>query len=469
MYNPSIARFLSVDPLAPSFPWNSVYAFAEGDVIQSIDLDGLEKAKTTKKEGKQTDPKLDPSNFLLQETRSEQKNWISHQPAEVIVIPEFKSEREKFEFYANLYPTNYKPDQLNRGKLSKQHSVQAEMFVNNLKIAVPGLDAGLKVYNGQTLDNWDIAFLIIDAAPLAGKALKGLTKGARFLMINGKKTAIADDLAEAIIKCACFTEGTLVMTDSGYIEIQNLQIGDLVWAFDEETQVLELKEVTNTFIIHESEKIYYLHIKDEIIEVTGKHPFYIDGKWIEVQYLNVGDSVQLYSGEKSAIDSIRIEEGEYTVYNFSVDDFSTYYVSETGILVHNCKGFESFGHFKQFGTQLQAGLAKKGYKNTKLFMQGSSAKGVSHKGVPFGSHSDFDVALAGDDIFTKASELGLTNHISSGPIEAGSEAAKLLGISDLLTRMSEKFGRAVNVKIYKNAQEAKLKDVSVRIPTANGG
>lgn len=43
MYNPSIAKFLSVDPLAPSFPWNSAYAFAEGDVIRSIDLDGLEK------------------------------------------------------------------------------------------------------------------------------------------------------------------------------------------------------------------------------------------------------------------------------------------------------------------------------------------------------------------------------------------------------------------------------------------
>ena len=34
-------RFLSVDPLAKSYPWNSTYAFAENDVIRSIDLDGL--------------------------------------------------------------------------------------------------------------------------------------------------------------------------------------------------------------------------------------------------------------------------------------------------------------------------------------------------------------------------------------------------------------------------------------------
>ncbi|HMQ47530.1 MAG TPA: hypothetical protein PKA00_09050 [Saprospiraceae bacterium] len=39
-----ISRFLSVDPLAKNFPWNSVYAFAENDVIRAVDLEGLERA-----------------------------------------------------------------------------------------------------------------------------------------------------------------------------------------------------------------------------------------------------------------------------------------------------------------------------------------------------------------------------------------------------------------------------------------
>lgn len=47
LYNPAIGKFLSVDPLAPDYPWNSTYAFAEGDVIRSIDLDGLEKKEVT--------------------------------------------------------------------------------------------------------------------------------------------------------------------------------------------------------------------------------------------------------------------------------------------------------------------------------------------------------------------------------------------------------------------------------------
>lgn len=43
MYDPRIARFKSVDPLAAKFPWNSTYAFAEGSPIENIDLDGAEK------------------------------------------------------------------------------------------------------------------------------------------------------------------------------------------------------------------------------------------------------------------------------------------------------------------------------------------------------------------------------------------------------------------------------------------
>jgi RHS repeat-associated protein len=43
IYDPRLGKFLSVDPLFKSFPWNSTYAFAENDVIRSVDLDGLEK------------------------------------------------------------------------------------------------------------------------------------------------------------------------------------------------------------------------------------------------------------------------------------------------------------------------------------------------------------------------------------------------------------------------------------------
>jgi RHS repeat-associated protein len=42
IYNPRIARFLSVDPADDEFPWNSPYAFAENRVIDGVDLKGRE-------------------------------------------------------------------------------------------------------------------------------------------------------------------------------------------------------------------------------------------------------------------------------------------------------------------------------------------------------------------------------------------------------------------------------------------
>jgi RHS repeat-associated protein len=47
IYDPRLVRFKSVDPLFKGYPWNSPYSYAEGDMIRSIDLDGLEKYVVT--------------------------------------------------------------------------------------------------------------------------------------------------------------------------------------------------------------------------------------------------------------------------------------------------------------------------------------------------------------------------------------------------------------------------------------
>jgi RHS repeat-associated protein len=53
-YDPRIARFLSVDPLAPSYPWYTPYQFAGNTPIMAIDLEGLEPESVVDKEGKLT-------------------------------------------------------------------------------------------------------------------------------------------------------------------------------------------------------------------------------------------------------------------------------------------------------------------------------------------------------------------------------------------------------------------------------
>jgi|GEM_PF-3482991 len=43
IYNPSLGKFLSVDPLSPNYPWYTPYQFAGNKVIEAIDIDGLEE------------------------------------------------------------------------------------------------------------------------------------------------------------------------------------------------------------------------------------------------------------------------------------------------------------------------------------------------------------------------------------------------------------------------------------------
>ncbi|MEL6658349.1 MAG: RHS repeat-associated core domain-containing protein [Bacteroidota bacterium] len=61
IYNPSIARFLSVDPLAPDYPWYTPYQFAGNMPIWAIDVDGLEPEITS---GKKNEKTIDGGNPL---------------------------------------------------------------------------------------------------------------------------------------------------------------------------------------------------------------------------------------------------------------------------------------------------------------------------------------------------------------------------------------------------------------------
>ena len=47
MHDPRVGRFFAVDPLAPKYPWNSVYAFSENRVIDALEIEGLEQVEYT--------------------------------------------------------------------------------------------------------------------------------------------------------------------------------------------------------------------------------------------------------------------------------------------------------------------------------------------------------------------------------------------------------------------------------------
>ena len=138
----------------------------------------------------------------------------------------------------------------------------------------------------------------------------------------------------------CFVAGTLIATAAGHIAIEEIQAGDWVWATDPETGETELKQVVQTFR-NETTELVHVTVNGEEIVCTPTHPFYVPQKgWIAAIQLRAGDRLQLLNGEYVVIEQVQHEilESPVTTYNFEVEGFHTYFVGETGVLVHNdCK------------------------------------------------------------------------------------------------------------------------------------
>ena len=135
----------------------------------------------------------------------------------------------------------------------------------------------------------------------------------------------------------CFVAGTAVLTACGYVAIEDIAAGDMVYAWDEETGTVGIKEVVETYI-NETPELIHVFVGGEEIITTPSHPFYSPVKgWTDAVHLRAGDILVTVNGELVVVEKIQHEilESPITVYNFQVEGYHTYYVSGIDILVHN--------------------------------------------------------------------------------------------------------------------------------------
>ncbi|WP_442954372.1 polymorphic toxin-type HINT domain-containing protein [Paenibacillus sp. MMS18-CY102] len=156
--------------------------------------------------------------------------------------------------------------------------------------------------------------------------------------IGYKGGAVAGKPASGRSGCDCFTAGTKVLTDEGEKPIEEIEVGDKVLAKDDETGEMAYKEVEWLFQ-RDVEETYNITVGGEIITTTEEHPFWIVNKgWIKSKDLVVGYVLTTSDGKELAIEKIEVKKEHKTVYNFMVNDFHTYFVSNLGIWTHNaCK------------------------------------------------------------------------------------------------------------------------------------
>ncbi len=196
-------------------------------------------------------------------------------------------------------------------------------------IIVPGADIVVCGIRGDcSRSDWIMA--IIGVIP-AAKVVKVIDK------VDDAKAAKAAKAA----KTCCFVAGTLVATEDGLIPIEDIEIGDRIWAQDVETGEIALKEVTDLIRRHERE-IWLVEFQAEDgtlfeFETTDDHPWWISAEgWVETQELEIGQLTISQDGKVNRISSVRKSDRWDSTFNLTVAEFSTYFVGRHRVLVHNC-------------------------------------------------------------------------------------------------------------------------------------
>ncbi len=189
----------------------------------------------------------------------------------------------------------------------------------------------------------------------------------------------------------CFIAGTKVLTDHGHKNIEDIEVGDLVLAYDEETGETAYKPVVTLFRNTTKEwcTVFVRGNDGELYEITSTpgHKYFVPGnkvrkdsralehasyaglseKWVSACDLKRGDKVLLSDGTLCEVEGVSCKElsTPETTYNLEVAEFHTYYVSDACVLVHNARCHDLGKQGEEYIARTR-GLSKntRSYKNT---------------------------------------------------------------------------------------------------------
>ena len=219
-----------------------------------------------------------------------------------------------------------------KGK-TMEHAKEFQGFVGKISSIIGVITAKIGEYEAKIAALW-IEYWAAKKAEEEAAAAAAAAAAYAGTQINGHRAGDSSAVA-------CFKKNTKVLTNKGYVNIQDIKVNDLVMSYNIESNNNEYSIVIKTFE-HKDTKDYLYKItsKSIVIEATSKHPICIKNnelEYIETEKLKINDKLVDLNGNLHPIDKIEFNEIVDNFYNLEVEKNHNYYVTENDILVHNKK------------------------------------------------------------------------------------------------------------------------------------
>lgn len=139
--------------------------------------------------------------------------------------------------------------------------------------------------------------------------------------------------SKTVVSGGCLVTGTNIRMANGSLKpIEAIQVGEVV-------QTLNIRNnVTHTWnpdtLAEGNPECLEIEFADGlVVGCSLKHPFMVNGDWVEAQKLTIDDQLDMFQPKTMGIKSIT-PIGKQPVYDISVDE-TEHYVLENGVVTHN--------------------------------------------------------------------------------------------------------------------------------------
>ena len=183
---------------------------------------------------------------------------------------------------------------------------------------------------------YDVAGVAVDGVGL----LAPVPAGVGMMRHAARHADNAVDTGRTLARACSFAAGTPVHTPNGLAAIEDLVYGDQLLAKSEATGNLDYKHLLDAYNHYHTDGLKlvvgYDATNTETIIATGEHPFYVMGQgFTRADELLVGQHIATHTSDTVEVFEVDLSPIELVAYNYTVEDYETYFVGEFGLWVHN--------------------------------------------------------------------------------------------------------------------------------------